>query len=317
MSEQQAAYNIQDEAGEALEILGKGYDNKPAFEIGLPSKIIRESGGDVYEVSEGVWIKLSTSFLKVLKQLKGAKLSVWIAVTLRIDERGNSHPSIETIMNDTGLSNREVIDTIRELEEIQLLTVRRGERRYNIYHTEGYAAFGHSEPVIPTSEESSQVKLTTQPVKSDAKNMLKTSLKQEPINKTKRDAVDFEIDFHLKPKAIKGAFAKHFKLTPNWEAKYNRQFLEWMVENQVTPEQVERAANFWRMDRRFNWKAPDLKGIQEHWFELIPPVKESEPERKIYHYDPEEDKQYVPIPNRKTRGSFTKGGGLIPTGGTG
>lgn len=84
----------------------------------------------------------------------------------------------------------------------------------------------------------------------------------------KKDFVDAELEFHLKPKAIKDAFATFFKLTPNWEAKYNRQFLEWMNSQQVTAQQVEQAANLWRTDKRFNWQVPTLKGIQEHWMEL-------------------------------------------------
>lgn len=96
-------------------------------------------------------------------------------------------------------------------------------------------------------------------------------LNNTDLNDKKRngDAVDFEIQYHLKPKSIKDAFAKYFKLTPNWEAKYNRQYLEWLIQNGATPEQVEHAADLWRKDKRFNWSAPDLKKIQEHWLELI------------------------------------------------
>jgi hypothetical protein len=86
--------------------------------------------------------------------------------------------------------------------------------------------------------------------------------------KPKKDLVDGYIELTFKPKAIRDAFAKYFQLTPNWDAKYNRQFLEWMVEMKVTPEQVKGAANIWKYDKRFNWKAPDLRGVQEHWLEL-------------------------------------------------
>ncbi len=52
-----------------------------------------------------------------------------------------------------------------------------------------------------------------------------------------------------------------------------------MVEVKATPEQVEQAASLWRSDRRFNWKAPDLKGIQEHWLELT----EEQFSGEVYH----------------------------------
>lgn len=90
-----------------------------------------------------------------------------------------------------------------------------------------------------------------------------------PSPKKKKDIVDGYIETQIKPTQIRQAFADFFKLTPNWEAKYNRQFLEWSVETKITPEQVQTAADVWRSDKRFNWSIPTLKGIQEHWLELI------------------------------------------------
>lgn len=84
------------------------------------------------------------------------------------------------------------------------------------------------------------------------------------------DLVDAELKYKLGPKSIRDAIATHFKLTPNWEAKYNRQFMEWALDGGgVTAEKVQEAANTWRSDKRFNWQVPTLKGIQEHWLELI------------------------------------------------
>jgi hypothetical protein len=96
------------------------------------------------------------------------------------------------------------------------------------------------------------------------------------------DPLDGIIKYQLKPKGIRDAFAKHFKLTPNWEAKYNRQFLEWSVSIDMTPEQIERAADLWRMDKRFNWSIPTLKGIQEHWMELIATEQNEKPLNLVY-----------------------------------
>lgn len=100
----------------------------------------------------------------------------------------------------------------------------------------------------------------------------------------KPDIVDAELKYNIKPNGIRDAIARHFKLTPNWEAKYNRQFLEWSVSISMTPEQIERAAHVWRMDKRFNWKAPDLRGIQEYWFQLIESHKTDEA-RPAYQVD--------------------------------
>lgn len=95
-------------------------------------------------------------------------------------------------------------------------------------------------------------------------------------NSNNKDILDGILDYQLKPQGIRDSISRFFRLTPNWEAKYNRQFLEWSVEINMTPEQIETAANVWRMDKRFNWAAPSLKGIQEHWLELITDKNEEE-----------------------------------------
>jgi hypothetical protein len=78
----------------------------------------------------------------------------------------------------------------------------------------------------------------------------------------KLDPIDGIIRYQLKPQSLRQAFADFFKLTPNWDAKYNRQFLEWLVEVEATPDQIKAAAELWGKDKRFNWAVPTLKGIQ-------------------------------------------------------
>ncbi len=148
----------------------------------------------IQEIAHGTWIKLSTAFITQLRRLKGAKALVWLAIALRINEEHVSFPSIARICEDTGYSNREVIDTLRELEESGFLTIRRGDHKYNTYRVNHSAAFGESRLVIPTCEETSPVNFPTvsvnfspESVKLDATKMLKTSLKQESINKIKQD----------------------------------------------------------------------------------------------------------------------------------
>jgi hypothetical protein len=98
--------------------------------------------------------------------------------------------------------------------------------------------------------------------------------------------VDFILRSTLQPKAIQDAIARHFKLTPQWEgSKFNRQWMQWAIEQNVTPEQIEQAAKLWGGDKRFNWSHPNLKGIQEHWLELVP-QKES----------PARDQNFRPMP---------------------
>lgn len=96
-----------------------------------------------------------------------------------------------------------------------------------------------------------------------------------------KDAVDLFLDYQYHPAQVRKAFADYFRLTPNWEAKYNKQFLEWAVEIKMQPEQVKRAAELWRSDKRFNWMPPSLKGIQEHWLELTDEGKDNDNRRAL------------------------------------
>jgi hypothetical protein len=68
---------------------------------------------------------------------------------------------------------------------------------------------------------------------------------------------------------IKNALRDYFKLTPRWTSRSDREWLEWAYGEGMTPEQVQVAADRWRKDRRFNWAPPSLKGIAEHWLELV------------------------------------------------
>jgi hypothetical protein len=99
-----------------------------------------------------------------------------------------------------------------------------------------------------------------------------TSSSESKSSKLKRgDPLDGILDYQLRPKSIQDALRDFFRLTPNWETKFNREFMQWAVAEKITPEQVKAAAELWRSDKRFNWSVPSLKGIQEHWLELMDP----------------------------------------------
>lgn len=170
MSERQRSYKTEKEA---------------AYEIYTPAKVLRDDDVDgMREYISGVWVKITASFRnKHLRNLKGSRLSVWLCIVLHINEKNDSHPSIETICRETGYSNREVIDCIRELEGGKYLTVVRGQEKYNIYHVNFGAAFGKGK--APTSEETSQVKLKGELY--DTKTVSQSSLKEEPVKKNQEE----------------------------------------------------------------------------------------------------------------------------------
>lgn len=102
-----------------------------------------------------------------------------------------------------------------------------------------------------------------------ASSLTETTTETNTDTTKKKDLLDGILHLQLKPKGIQDAIRNHFKLTPNWGMKTNRQFLEWAVSENVTPEQIKLAAQVWGSDKRFNWAHPHLKGIQEHWLQLI------------------------------------------------
>lgn len=103
-----------------------------------------------------------------------------------------------------------------------------------------------------------------------SKDIKKESEDMATIVASANKTVDAILHGTLSPKAIRDAMAEHFKLTPNWEGnKFNRQWMEWAMENSVSPEQIKMAANKWRDDKQFNWQHPTLKAIQENWLRLM------------------------------------------------
>ena len=133
-------------------------DTRDALEmIGLPIVQYETPGQQTIETEAGLetvetlgWVKFSTAFRKnFLSQLKGAKLSVFISISLHVNNQGRSFPGIKTIAKDTGYSRDEVMETIAELEAIPgLLIVSRQMGRKNVY-LPAFVSFGkNTKPVV-------------------------------------------------------------------------------------------------------------------------------------------------------------------------
>ena len=276
MSEERAEYIT-----EAMELL----HGESVIQFEKPSEQIVETETG-YEVVQSLgWVKFSAAFRKnMLRKLKGAKLAIFICVSLHLNEDGFSFPGIDCIAEETGYNRDTVMLAISEMEAIPgLLNVMRKRGKSNTYRPAFVARGAKNDPDQPVGK----IRLVGQPVQKSTTGLSLTSLENLDSKESKKelnrlDYVDGILKYQLKPKAIKDAIATHFKLTPNWEAKYNRQFMEWMVEQEVTPEQIERAAKIWGSDKRFNWKHPDLRGIQENWLVLVEPHRKTDETRPEY-----------------------------------
>lgn len=262
---------------EALDLL----HGEPSVEIEAPRQVTERRDGKLVETEKSAFVKLYTSFKKELKDIDGGELKVWIYLVLSINRyTKDARPGLRKIAEDTGMSVNTVRGIISRLEERGLLDVEKAGGKGSVYHPADYASVSKTDTVTVSKSAGTVSKnegtvLTARRESAQLEELELTKSTAIAENHQKKgDILDGILDLTFKPKAVREAFAQFFRLTPNWEAKYNRQFLEWAVEIDMTPEQVQRAADVWRSDKRFNWSVPTLKGVQEHWFELMETQKE-------------------------------------------
>lgn len=125
MSEDQGPYNTQ---------------NENAAEIHPPKtiQVVQDKGLVEYRVWG--WVKISAKFISHIKRLRGAKLSIWQVLACSIDENGKCSLTIKELCELTGYSHTEVIDSLRELDEMGYLSIDRSGKK-NLYTPE-FAARG-------------------------------------------------------------------------------------------------------------------------------------------------------------------------------
>ena len=247
---------------EAMQLL----HGEPTLEVEAPRKITERRDGKLIETERAAFVKVYTTFKKELKDLDGGDLKIWLYLALSINRfTKDARPGLRKIAEETGMAVNTVRTGLERLELCGLLDIVRADGKTNAYHPSDYVSVSKTDTVPETVSKMSGTVSKNEGTVSAAR---RDFAQLEELESTRKDILDGILDYQLKPKAIRDAFAKHFRLTPNWEAKYNRQFLEWAVEVKMTPEQVECAAKLWGSDRRFNWSVPTLKGIQEHWLEL-------------------------------------------------
>jgi hypothetical protein len=118
------------------------------IEFDPPRARVVSDGRGGYQVSQSqAWVKFATEFRYELHKFKGAKASVFLCICFHVDEHNNAFPSLDTIASETGYTTREVIDTIKELENILgVLSVVREHRKVNTYHVNAFVAYGSSTP---------------------------------------------------------------------------------------------------------------------------------------------------------------------------
>ena len=180
MSEKQALYETFAEklaeegyVAESVEMLQMGND-QPAAVIDPPRtlKALRDSG--LIEYRAWGWVKMSAKFIAHLKNLKGAKLAIWQCIALSIDEDGTCKTTIKQIGELTGYSHTEVIDSLKELEEMGYLAIDR-EGRGNIYQPVFVARGGNNpqESLVKKLDSTPAYQLESSPARENSVSTFK------------------------------------------------------------------------------------------------------------------------------------------------
>lgn len=164
MTEEQSKYVTQSDVDDALEMIGKGYDDQqPAAIIESPRMVKALSDKGLVEYQAWGWVKTSAKFIGHIKKLKGAKLAIWQTVALSIDVTGTCPLSVNEIADLSGYSRSETIESLKELDEMGYLSTQKQVGRKSIYKP-FFVARGASDPEEPTKNNPSRK--TTRPVSS-------------------------------------------------------------------------------------------------------------------------------------------------------
>ena len=149
-----------------------------AATISPPRTIMALSDGGLIEYNVWGWVKISANFIKHIKKLKGAKLSIWQTMALSIDENGECSLSSNELAELTGYSRSEVIESQKELDGMGYLTVTKKSGKRNIYKPE-FAARGYNSPTEEPVQKNDQSRKTTSPVPSLESASDQSSLSEE------------------------------------------------------------------------------------------------------------------------------------------
>jgi len=279
--------NYVTESEEALEMLGKGYNNDPiATEFvstlsgftPAPDVLITEYG----YVTALVWGR-AWRYCQMADGVCRSALEK-LALGLGMSER--------TIIRhlDTLCEGGYLFDTTPDLKNKPHIYADTGKIRIRVNVEAGMTL--------------SQGRVTESQRGGDRESV-EESIKKDFKNKPKGDLVDFELS-KLPAKSIRQSIHEYFRLNVNWETKTARQWMEWAIGENITSSQIEKAADLWRVDKRFNWQHPTLKGIFENWqilndtHEEVRKTGGEHPEYKPLPPDPNEGQYVPPPPRRKT-----------------
>lgn len=234
MSEKQDDY-----LSEARALMGWG--DPPAF-IDPPRRRIGLSDGlKEYEVSATVTI--NKAFRQHIRHLKGAKLSVWLFITLSIEENWATDVTLEEISDFTGYSRETVITAIQDMESDYLIIERQPNR--NIYTPTMRDRVKKLESNLPNvNTNNNDIKDINTFGKLESKNL---TLREE-LSKSPDWAMAMGVDYNPDP-----MLAALDDIRRRWESsiKYARwekwgSFDKWLLAREQEGQKIEQYAQYLR-----------------------------------------------------------------------
>lgn len=322
MSEPQGEYNIEQDAKDALEMLGAGYDN--AAEIHPPKtiKVLRDGGLEEYRVWG--WVKVSAKFINHVRELKGAKLAIWTVIALSIDEDSVCDLRIKDLEKLTGYSHTEVIDSLKELGEMGYLAARKNGTK-NLYTPE-FAARSTNLPTekpngketLPKEryggvyqERSSPPLEKTHPSIKELKELIPLSIENAIVTNqpvTEEMARKASIQNNA-PRQFENALG-FSKPLAWWSNKEWTAFAEWVCERYAEDKLCFANYNIWRNTpyTKGGMSNNRIRGFVKEFYDSwdmfmmanVKPAEENRPEYRRY-VAPKQTEELIPNPKAKQR----------------
>jgi hypothetical protein len=271
-----------------------GYEKAAVIERPRKAHAIGENGLEDYQLYG--WVKMSAKFCAYIKSLRGAKLAIWLCLALNIDENGECQLSQKELCAMTGYSHTEVIDSVKELDEMGFLSVDRSGKK-NLYNPLFVARGKGNSP----SKETLVKKLDSTPADSvESSPLLENSIPTS--SKKEQDMIDSLLDMSKFPGAKREArvnsilsyLGETFHL--NTETKAWRGFAKYV--------DGEQQSKGWDIKKFVSWlygqKGFDLQfwppSKMQEFYPAAFVVENKEPQYKRL---PEDNNHYVPNPNHR------------------
>lgn len=147
MSEVSGKYQVEENDADGIAMIGEGYE--PSVIIEQAQTVLQRRNGKLEAIDRAAFVKISTAFKSELSAISGDALKVWLFIVLSINRKTDvANPGLRTISKAVNLAVNTVQKCLFELERAGLLTVYRGEKRYNLYEVPEYVSANRAEPTV-------------------------------------------------------------------------------------------------------------------------------------------------------------------------